>query len=145
MNQEKEIKTFKSITKLNNQIYRSIFKNYDRTYKLIIKCYSQDNIEFKYYFEINKNGIPIYKRGLNTNKYITVHSEIYKIIKFYFDKGLYSFSCINESTEKGICRIYFNNNFNIEIKYNNITDKLFFENMFINIKIEKEKLLKVEI
>ena len=133
MENKKENKTAKFIERAVKKIYEEA-KYSNRMFTLYIYCNKYENSEFKYYFEVRKNNIPIYKRGLNTVDYETVHINLYKLLFNYLKKHSYFYSTLNNNHDIGNLRIYFKNNFHIEIYYNNDIDKLFFENLFMNYK-----------
>ena len=98
-------------------------------YKLKINCTNTDKI-YMYNIELSENNIYIYKHNLSIKEPFIFHNKIYKLLSIFFKRYKYQFSSINNNTLK----IYFDNNFEIKIIYNNIYDKLFFEDLINNIK-----------
>ena len=103
----------------------------NKEYKLKIKCINDEKI-YNYNAELLENNIVIYEHKLSTKEPFLFHNKIYKLISNFMKTYKFQFSTINNNTLK----IFFKNNFEIEIMYNNIYDKLFFEDIMNNIKRE---------
>lgn len=133
---QKEIKTCKFVNRQLNKTYKEHIRyNKNKYYTLKLICYKKENKEFKYYFELDKDNIPIYKRGLNTVEPFIFHTGLYNILLNYMKKSTFQFCTLNTNKDhSGVFTIFFKNNFKIEITYNNVCDKLFFEDLFNNYK-----------
>lgn len=140
MEQSKELKTAKFVNRAVKKTYESLKYNKNKKYVLKIYCNSKDNINFKYYFEVDKNDIPIYKRGLKSINPIQAHRALYSMLFNYMKQDTFLYCMLNSN--RGIFNLILKNNFEIIINYDNDIDRLFFEDIFMNYKrdIEEDKV-----
>lgn len=127
--------TLINLNKKIKQVYKERNLNEDKVYTFKLNCTKNDK-GYIYFFEIYKDSKIIYKRVIDTCEPGIVHSYIYDMIFYFFNKQAYQYSTLNNNSQVGILRIYFVGNFKIEVTYDNDCDKLFFENLFLNYKSE---------
>ena len=133
MEKTKEEKTGTFVNRVLKETYQRAKYSDKKMFILRIISKHRENGKFKYYFEVNKSGIPIYKRGLETEKINVVHTWIREILLKYMSLESFHYCTLNNNYKESKLNIYFKNNFGIEVTYDEI-EKDFFEDLFINNK-----------